>query len=138
MDNSHLTGTAQMTQNQNHTPTQEKSLSENATSILRSSVSVSGLTLDNLTLIKKVLGFYCPFLTNRNDQLFYIEIINYISLAGHVNTLDVPAIRTALDFIKTKFHERIGRSTGTSKDDVLMRNIYRSYYGEISDVLNKI
>jgi hypothetical protein len=136
MDNLHSTGIALMTQNQN--PTQEKNLSENAISILRSSVSVSGLTINNISLIKKVLGFYCQYLKNDKDRLFYIEIINYISSAGHINIMDVPAIKYALDFIKIKFHERIIKSKGVTKDDCLMRNIYRDYYCEISDIINKI
>lgn len=135
MDNLHSTGIA-LRQNQN--PTQEKNLSENAISILRSSVSVSGLTINNISLIKKVLGFYCPYLKNDKDRLFYIEIINYISSAGHVNIIDVQAIKHALDFIKIKFHERIIQSKGVTKDDCLMRNIYRDYYCEISEIINKI
>jgi hypothetical protein len=133
MDNS-LSSTANLLY-----PTREKNLSDNATFLSKNSVNASELTKDDLTLIKKVLSYYIPWLTqNDNSYNFYIEIINYISSSGHINTDDVPTIRTALLFIKSKAHEQLSKCTCTTRDCAMLRNIYRGIYFDIEGVLKKL
>jgi len=75
---------------------------------------------------------------NDDGHNLYLGIINYVDSSGRINSDDIPAIRTALSFIKSKAHMQLSKSTGTSNDDALLRKIYRTLYYDIEDVLKKL